>query len=612
MVVEERQGEIMLNKSDPLESGARAEIIARGPEINRAPFTTVGHMLEASAARAPDHPFLIHPRADGIAVLTHGDALQRARHLADALIEFGLSGERPLAILSGNSIDHALLGLAAQLAGVPVAPISVAYSHLKDLGRLRQVLEILTPGLVFAEDGKAFSEALELAQSLGAAAAVSRNGNLGQVSLAAQLLEHRAAKPLTHVVKASDTAKLLFTSGSTGVPKGVIITHEMICSNQEAMVQMWPFLEEVQPVMVDWLPWNHVFGGNLVFNCAIRNAGTLVIDDGRPLPGQFDQTLQNFRNYPPTVHFGVPRGFEELVSALEGDSETARSYFSKLRFMFTAGASLPSSVWQRYRTLAAQYGRPDLGVHVSWGSTETAPIVSVSPRDNDRPDNLGAPFPGAEIKLVPNSDKFELRIRGPMVTPGYWRRPDLTAEAFDEEGFYCIGDAGKLLDPQDPSKGILFDGRIAENFKLITGTWVQAGVIRPAAVSAGKSLIQDAVVTGHDRHEVGMLVFLNRTVACQLAATPDATLDELARSDVIRKRVAAILCELAGSGSSSRVARALILVDGPSIETGEVTDKGYLNQRTLLKSRADMVERLYAEPLHPDVILPAILKSPLV
>ncbi|MGP4689380.1 AMP-binding protein [Agrobacterium pusense] len=580
--------------------------------MSRTPFPTVGHMLEASAERAPDHPLIIHPRGDDVTLLTHGEAWERARHLADALIEFGLSEERPLAILSGNSIDHALLSLSAQLAGVPIAPISVAYSHLKDLGRLAQVLEILTPGLVFADDGNAFAGALELAQSLGAAVAVTRNGNAGQESLAAQLFEHRTTKPFTHLVKPDDTAKLLFTSGSTGVPKGVIITHEMICSNQEAMVQLWPFLEEVQPVMVDWLPWNHVFGGNLVFNCAIRNAGTLIIDDGRPLSGQFERTLQNFRNYPPTVHFGVPRGFEELVNALEGDDGAAKSYFSNLRFMFTAGASLPSSVWQRYRALGARYGRPDLGVHVSWGSTETAPIVSVSPRDNDRPDNLGAPFPGAEIKLVPNSDKFELRIRGPMVTPGYWRRPDLTAEAFDQDGFYCIGDAGKFLDPQDPSKGILFDGRIAENFKLVTGTWVQAGVIRPAAVSAGKSLIQDAVVTGHDRHEVGLLIFLNRSVAGQLTGTPDAELDDLARSEVIRTRIAAILGELAGSGSSSRVARALILLDGPSIEAGEITDKGYLNQRALLKSRADMVERLYAEPLHPDVILPAISKKPSV
>ncbi|MEH0295521.1 AMP-binding protein [Agrobacterium sp. CCNWLW71] len=599
-----------MNTLNAPRSTEQVEFVVRGPEPIRAPFSTVGQMLAESAGRFPNHPLLIHPRGEEVTVLTHGEAWERARNLADALIEFGLSAERPLAILSGNSIDHALLSLAAQIAGVPVAPISAAYSHLKDLGRLRQVLEILSPGLVFAEDGKAFAGALELALSLGAATAATKNGSDQQESLAAQLFEHRTTKAFRHLAKASDTAKILFTSGSTGVPKGVMVTHEMICSNQDAIVQVWPFLKHVQPMLVDWLPWNHVFGGNIVFTCAIRNGGTLVIDEGRPLPGQFDRTLRNLRDYPPTIHFGVPRGFEELVNALEGDEEAARSYFGDLRVMFTAGASLPSTVWERYRALGAKYGRPDLGVHVSWGSTETAPIVSASPRDNERPDNLGAPFPGAEIKLVPNGDKYELRIRGPMVTPGYWRRPDLTAEAFDQDGFYCIGDAGKFLDPEDPSKGILFDGRIAENFKLITGTWVQAGLIRPAAVSAGRSLIQDAVVTGHDRHEVGLLIFLNRAVASQLASLPDATLDELARSEVIRERISGILGELSGSGSSSRVARALILSDLPSIEAGEITDKGYLNQRALLRSRADMVERLYADPLHPDVILPASPKKP--
>ncbi|MQV24876.1 hypothetical protein CN116_05520 [Sinorhizobium meliloti] len=599
-----------MNTLEASQAGAAAPqaIVVKGPKLQRAPFQSVGAMLDAAAMRAPDHHFLIHASGGDARSLKYGDAARRVRQLGGALLEFGLSADRPLAILSGNSIDHAVFSLAAQYAGVPVAPISVAYSQLKDLARLRQVLEALTPGLVFAEDGGNLATALELASSLGAPVAVMRNGTPEAEGLAANLLSGAAGHAALRTIAAHEPAKILFTSGSTGAPKGVIVTHEMICSNQEAMVQIWPFLNEIQPVLVDWLPWNHVFGGNLVFNCAIRNAGTLVIDNGRPLAGQFDQTVQNLRDYAPTIHFGVPRGFEELVGRLESEDDFARIYFSGLRAMFTAGASLPSSVWVRYHALAGKYGRQDLGVHVAWGSTETSPVVSISPRDNTRSDNLGAPLPGAEIKLVPSEDKFELRLRGPMVTPGYWRRPELNEEAFDEEGFYRIGDAGKLLDPTAPEKGILFDGRIAENFKLVTGTWVQAGVIRPAAVSAGKSLIQDAVVTGQDRSEVGLMLFLNRAVAAQLAETPNATLAELARSEVIRQRVAAILGELTGGGSSSRVARALILPDEPSIETGEITDKGYLNQRALLRSRADMVERLYAEPLDPDVILPATSK----
>jgi feruloyl-CoA synthase len=560
-------------------------------------------MLEASAARAPDHPFLVHPKAGVTDALTYGDALVEVRRLAGALLEFGLSSERPLAILSGNSINHALFSLAAQVAGIPVAPISVAYSHLNDLTRLRQVLEILTPGLVFAEDGDVFAKAIELARSLGCAVAVKNAGSIPDAALTRQLLSGGAGSALRSI-DADEPAKILFTSGSTGAPKGVIVTHRMICSNQEAIAQMWPFLHEVQPILVDWLPWNHVFGGNLVFNCALRHTGTLVIDEGRPLSGQFDRTQRNLIDYPPTIHFGVPRGYEELVRAFEADEDFARTYFRDLRAMFTAGASLPLSVWDRYRAFAARHGRPDLGIHISWGSTETAPVVTLSPRNNLRPDNLGSPLPEAEVKLVPDGDKFELRVRGPMVTPGYWRRPDLNQEAFDEEGFYRIGDAGKLINPDKPEEGIVFDGRIAENFKLVTGTWVQAGVIRPNAVSAGKSLIQDAVVTGHDRHEVGLLIFLNRAAAAQLAGMPDAKLEELARSPDVRRQIAEILGTLGGGGSSSRVTRALILENGPSIEAGEITDKGYLNQRALLRSRSAMVERLYAEPRHPDVILP--------
>jgi feruloyl-CoA synthase len=582
----------------------KQDVVLRGPMLRSPPFNSIGAMLQSSARMAPDHPFLIHPTGLDRKVLTFSDAQQNARRLAGALLGLGLSQERPLAILSGNSINHALLSLAAQIAGIPVAPISVAYSQLADLSRLAQIFSVLTPGLVFAEDGAAFSRALKLAVETGVPTMVARNGTTAAERMFADALVGRMDTAMAEI-QASDTAKVLFTSGSTGVPKGVIVTHQMMCSNQEAIAQVWPFVADTPPVLVDWLPWNHVFGGNLVFNFALRHAGTLVIDDGRPLPGQFDKTIQNLKDYPPTVHFGVPRGFEELVRVLDRDADFAKLYFSRLQAMFTAGAALPAVVWDRYRELAQRYGLPELGIHVAWGATETSPVASISPKDNIRADNIGCPLPGAEIKLVPNEDKSELLVRGPMVTPGYWRRPDLSADAFDEDGFYRIGDAGKLVDEGAPEKGIQFDGRIAENFKLVTGTWVQAGMLRLAAVSAGGSLIQDAVVTGHDRDSVGLLIFLNRNVGRQVSGKPEAELSELEKCPLVRAKLSAVLTSLSGAGSSSRVARALVLPDMPSIEAGEITDKGYLNQRALLRSRADMVERLYADPPHPDVVLPS-------
>ncbi|WP_223567788.1 AMP-binding protein [Agrobacterium tumefaciens] len=587
-----------------LERHEERGIVLRGPVLENPPFETIGAMLDSSAQKAPDHPFLIHPTGIDRTVLTFSDARQLAHRLANVLVDLGLSQERPLAILSGNTITHALLSLAAQIAGIPVAPISVAYSQLSDLSRLAQIFDVLTPGLVFAEDGAAFSNALKLAVDMGAKTMVSRNGAGDAERLFADALRNQTEIAASKI-PAETTAKILFTSGSTGTPKGVIVTHRMMCSNQEAIAQVWPSVVDSQPVAVDWLPWNHVFGGNLVFNFALRHAGTLVIDDGRPLPGQFEKTIQNLKDYSPTVHFGVPRGFEELVRVLDGDEDFARLYFSRLQVMFTAGASLPATVWNRYRELAERHGLPGLGMYVGWGSTETSPVASISPRDNVRADNIGSPLPGAEIKLVPNEDKSELVIRGPMVTPGYWRRPDLSAQAFDQDGFYRIGDAGKLVDEADSGKGIQFDGRVAENFKLVTGTWVQAGALRLAAVSAGGSLIQDAVVTGHDRDSVGLLIFLNRTVARQVSGKPDAELTELCTCPLVRASVSAALANLSGAGSSSRVARALILPDMPSIQAGEITDKGYLNQRALLRSRADLVERLYADPPHSDVVLPA-------
>lgn len=578
--------------------------IIRGAVPSLPAFRTIGDMQRASAERAPDRIFLRQRGADGWRSLSHGKAFEIAQRVGYTLLSLGLSQERPLAILSGNSIDHAVVALGAMLAGVPVAPVSTAYSQLGDLGRLRSLFEILTPGLVYAEDGAAYRRGLALAAELGIPTLVSVAAD--DVPPSWRLDEllavgHGASLP---TVASDDIAKVLFTSGSTGVPKGVVVTHAMMLSNQEALLQVWPFLAEEPPALVDWLPWNHVFGGNLVFNCALRNAGTLVIDEGRPVPGQFDRSMRNLLDEPPTVHFGVPAGFMALVQELQKDEAAARRYFSRLRASFTAGAALPLAIWTQYRDLAARHARPDFRLFVGWGATETAPVASITSPDNDRPDNIGVPFPGAEIKLVPDQDKVEIRVRGPMVTPGYWRRPDLTREAFDEEGFYRIGDAGKLLDPARPEKGILFDGRVAENFKLVTGTWVQVGKIRVAAISVGAPVIQDAVVTGQDREEVGLLVFPSLAGCRAVAGLPDASLDELAGHPAVRATVAKALAALGGGGSSSSIRRALLLTEPASMEAGEITDKGYLNQRAVLRARSALVERLYADPPDPGLIHP--------
>ncbi|SMH27788.1 feruloyl-CoA synthase [Mesorhizobium australicum] len=582
-----------------------SELVLKGPSaVTR--FHTLGEMLARSAERAPDTAFLKQRIDGGWRTLSYEQALAGAKRIASFLTECGLSADRPLAILSGNSIDHALLSLGAMVAGIPVAPISVAYSQFSDLTRLREILAILTPGLVFAENGATFANALALADELNVPVIVSANPRSDSSDRIWTKLLEAAPEQVDEASVTSDTiAKVLFTSGSTGTPKGVIVTHGMMCSNQDAMAQLWRFLDDEPPVIVDWLPWNHIFGGTLVFNCALRNAGTLVIDEGRPVPGQFDATIRNLVEARPSVHFGVPRGYGELIDALERDEDFAKAYFSRLRTIFTAGAALPADLWTRLHDLAARYGRPDLRIHVSWGATETAPVVTLSPPDNTQAGNLGVPVPGAEVKLVPNEDKLELRVRGPMVTPGYWRSPELTAQAFDAAGFYRIGDAGKLFEDGDPAKGILFDGRTAENFKLVTGTWVQVGGLRLAVLEACAPLVQEAAIAGHDRDEIGLLIFPNFAACRETAGLPNASSEELVANSEIRKAITRTLGKVGdGKGSSTRIGRALLVSTPPSLEAGEMTDKGYLNQRAVLRERADLVERLYAEPTHPDVIIP--------
>src|SRR5688572_20653906 len=444
--------------------------------------------------QAPDRVFLAERTVSGSwKKLSYRETYGAVRRIAQYLLDKGLGPERPVAILSDNSIDHALLSLGAMHVGIPVAPVSPAYSLMsKDFGKLKSIFELVKPGLVHAADAQKFAPALAAVGAQSTPVAEMLEANPGSTQ------EREFAK-----VTPQHIAKILFTSGSTGTPKGVINTHAMLCANQRMLAQAWPLVEGRPPVVVDWLPWNHTFGANHNFNLVLRNGGTMYVDGGKPVPGLVETTVRNLKEVAPTLYFNVPRGYDLLLPFLEQDAELRRSFFRDLDVLFYAAASLPQNLWDRLKKL-----KPDLALLSAWGSTETSPLATSVHFRMERPGVIGLPVAGCELKLVPSAGKLEVRVRGPNVTPGYYKRPDLTKAAFDDEGFYRIGDAVKFADPADPAKGIVFDGRVAEDFKLSTGTWVNVGAVRVRLIAAADPLIQDAVITGHDRDEVGALVFL--------------------------------------------------------------------------------------------------------
>ena len=560
----------------------RSENRSDGATILRCPQSlgncerAVGDWLVRWAERAPHRRFLAERAGEGWRGITYGEALEATRRIGQSLLSRGLTSATPVAILSDNSVNHALLALGAMHAGIPVAPISPAYSLVsKDHAKLRGIFDLLRPGLVFTEDPARFAPALNAVSAIATPLDALLDSEPG-----ARIDDAFAA------VRPDSIAKILFTSGSTGAPKGVINTHRMLCSNQQSWAQVWPFLEDTPPVLCDWLPWNHTFGGNATFNIALRNGGTIYIDGGKPAPGLIETTARNLRDVAPTLYFNVPRGFDLLLPFLETDAEVRRSFFSRLEVLFYAAAALPQNLWDRLTALAKTDGDAHLSILSGWGSTETAPLATCVHYSIDRPGVVGNPAPGVELKLVPAGDKHEVRVRGPNVTPGYYREPALTREAFDEEGFYRTGDAMKLADPNDPSKGLVFDGRVAETFKLSSGTWVHAGTVRLAIIAACNPLVQDAVITGHDRDEVGALLFVNTAVIQTLGLTDAALRAQLQRALVELRSTS--------TGRSTAPARLLILEEPPSIDGNEITDKGYLNQRAALTRRAAHVEELYA------------------
>jgi feruloyl-CoA synthase len=574
----------------------------------------VGEHLRHWAGAAPERTFLAERNADGgWRRVGYGAALEAVERIAGALLERGLGVDRPVAILSDNGVDHGLLQLAALQVGIPAVPISPAYSLLaEDHAQLRYIVELTRPGLVYAADGARFAGALRTIATAGTAElVVGANPPDGLAVTLFDALLATAPSPAVAdrfaAVGPDTVAKILFTSGSTGKPKGVINTQRMLCSNQQALAQAWPFLEERPPVIVDWLPWSHTFGGNHNFNLALRNGGTLYIDGGKPAPGLIEMTARNLREVPSTLHFNVPRGYEMLIPFLERDAILRETFFLDLDAVFYAAAALPQHLWEALENLSIAATGRRVVMLSAWGSTETAPSSTQIHFLIERAGVIGLPGVGTEIKLAPVDNKLELRVKGPNVTPGYWRRPELGAELFDEDGFLRTGDAGRLADPDDPSHGILFDGRLAENFKLTSGTWVHVGELRLEVIAAGAPVVQDVVVTGHDRQEIGLLVFPN-PAGCR-ALCPDmadeTSLAELIRRPEVTDRLAAALAthNAANPTSSRRIARALLLAEPPSIQSGEVTDKGYVNQRAVLERRAGLVERLYAGVAAPEMIV---------
>jgi len=565
------------------------------------------------AGVAPDRVFIAERDADsGWRKITYAEMVDQSRHIASSLLARNLSAERPIVILSGNSIDHALVSFGAMIAGVPFCPVSPAYSLIsRDYGKLSYLMKLLTPGLIYVDDAEPFASALRANVPEEIEIAVSRGALPGR---AATRLGELLATPLhrdldaAHQAIGPDTiAKFLLTSGSTGNPKAVINTHRMLCANQVMIHETMAFLKEEPPVIVDWLPWNHTFGGNHNLGLVLLNGGSIYLDAGKPMPGGIEETVRNLREISPTVYFNVPKGFESLLPYLRDDAHLRYMFFRRLQAMFFSGAAMSPFVWNSLDELSGRETGFRVPVLTGLGSTETAPLsLSATPRTS-RSGHIGLPAPGNEAKLAPVNGKLELRVRGPNITPGYWRQPELTAAAFDEEGFYKFGDAAKPAVAGDLTAGLDFDGRIAEDFKLASGTWVSVGPLRARFIAACAPLVRDVVIAGINRDEIAALVVLDLD-GCRLInpALPSNDIAVCAADtqvrNVFRQRFAAF--QSVATGSSTRVVRAL-LIDAPlSIDRGEVTDKGSINQRAVLDHRSHLVEALYSPTPGGDVITP--------
>jgi feruloyl-CoA synthase len=580
----------------------------RSPHVLPPYPEKLSERLEYWAETAPERTFLAQRDADGgWRKVTYAQALDQVRRIGASLLTRDLSPARPIVILSGNDIEHALMALAAMYVGIPYAPISPAYALIsQDFSKLRYIFELLTPGLVFATDGAPFRRAIEAIVPQDAEVVVARNP---LPSRPMTLFENLLAP--TSIVSAADAhakvgpdtiVKFLFTSGSTGTPKAVINTQRMWCSNQAMILMQLAYFADEPPVIVDWSPWHHTAGGNHNFGFVLYNGGTFYIDEGKPAPGAIETTVKNLREIPTNWYFTVPKGYEALLPYLRTDAQLRQTFFSRLKVLWFAGAALSQSVFDEMQELAYATCGERIMFLTGLGSTETAPMALGRMWQSKDSTNMGVPAPGVELRLVPCEGKLEARLRGPNIMPGYWRQHELTAKAFDEHGFYRLGDAVKFQDPADPREGLLFDGRIAEDFKLATGTWVNVGPLRARLLAQLEPYARDVVIAGGDRNEIGVLIFPSIDACRTLAASAEADLSNDARVlDEFRARL--VVFAKTSTGSSNRVCRAILLAEPPSLDAGEMTDKGSINQRAVLSRRADLVTELYAAEPSPRVLV---------
>ncbi|MEN9904310.1 MAG: hypothetical protein RLZZ555_875 [Pseudomonadota bacterium] len=545
--------------------------------------------------------------------LSYGETWATARRIAQAIIDRGLSVERPVVILSENGLEHALLSLGCMIAGVPFVQTSPAYSLIsQDYDKLRHVVRTVTPGMLFASDAARYGKALQAVASPGTEVVLVEGEVPGLGSTRFDQLCATAETPAVDAAIAAtgpDTiVKFLFTSGSTKLPKAVINTQRMWCANQQQMVQSMPVLAQQKDlVLLDWLPWNHTFGGNHNVGMVLYHGGTLYIDDGKPTPALMHETLRNLREIAPTVYFNVPTGFEAIANAMKTDAQLRKTLLSRVQMFFYAGAALAQPIWDSLFESAEQEIGERIVMTSGLGMTESGPFGLYVTSPEVRAGDLGVPTPGMLVKLVDMQGKTEIRYQGPNITPGYWRAPDETAEAFDEEGFFKSGDAVKWIDETDIHLGLKFDGRIAEDFKLATGTFVSVGPLRGKIIAAGAPYVQDVVITGLNLKEVGAMVFPTPAVRALSGLPADASMHEVVDSAPVQAKFQQLVDELArtATGSANRIARLCLLADPPTIDRGEITDKGSINQRAVLSHRADTVAKLHADELHY-IIKPSI------